>query len=207
MAHTSVCSCCGEDVHPEEQSYHPDLLSCGRCASGKCRKCRSWVRVRKRLQDPTFNMGVREGNAWLAVGVAAPCSASRRCELTSRSARSVQPWRTSQPDHPKPSADVRPAAHAVRLALWRQAQGKPDWQAFHDLQKATAGWVSVPLISSKERMDANSGINAPSCRRFFLKSSSRDRRRPTEAVSPLTAHNRKEVKNSTWFRMISVDGL
>jgi hypothetical protein len=29
----------------------------------------------------------------------------------------------------------------------------------------------------------------------------------TSAVLPRTAHNRREVKNSTWFWMISVDGL
>ncbi len=51
-----VCLCCGADVVPERRSDRPALPFCSRCVSGKCRKCRSWVRVEKWRRDPTFNL-------------------------------------------------------------------------------------------------------------------------------------------------------
>ena len=38
------------------QDYRPALPFCQRCMSGRCRKCWSWVRVRKSESDPTFNL-------------------------------------------------------------------------------------------------------------------------------------------------------
>src|SRR5271156_3466349 len=50
-----ICLCCGEDVDLE-QDYPPVLPFCSHCVSERCRKCRTWVRVRKFERDPTFNL-------------------------------------------------------------------------------------------------------------------------------------------------------
>src|SRR5271163_1066742 len=49
------CLCCREDVD-FEQDYPPVLPFCSHCVSERCRECRTWVRVRKFEQDPTFNL-------------------------------------------------------------------------------------------------------------------------------------------------------
>jgi hypothetical protein len=53
--HMPICLCCGEDVDLE-QDYNPVLPFCRHCVSARCRKCRTWVRVRRFEQDPTFNL-------------------------------------------------------------------------------------------------------------------------------------------------------
>jgi len=47
-----ICLCCGEDVDLE-QDYRLVLPFCSYSVSESCRKCRTWVRVRKFERDPT----------------------------------------------------------------------------------------------------------------------------------------------------------
>ena len=78
-AHMPVCLCCGEDVD-FAQRYHPVQPFCSHCVSERCRKCRSWVRVRKFQRDPTYNLiGRHRGPRIRYGGVAAPNSPGAIC--------------------------------------------------------------------------------------------------------------------------------
>ena len=87
-AHMPVCLCCGEDVD-FEQNYRPVLPFCSHYVSERCRKCRTWVRVRKFQQDPTFNLIGRPRGPRMKCGwVAAPSLPGAICARISPYARS-----------------------------------------------------------------------------------------------------------------------
>jgi len=102
-----VCLCCGADGHLPE---HPSLPFCRRCVSGRCLKCRSWVRVSIwRLNPKAINLIGR------SPGPRMPCGWDCGAKLTTSQMRRhftecpLRPTvREAQQLPPKPNLGGRP---------------------------------------------------------------------------------------------------
>jgi hypothetical protein len=129
-----ICLCCGEDVD-FEQDYRPVLPFCSHCVSERCRKCRTWIRVRKFEQDPTFNLIGRPREPRMKCGWG--CGA----QLTGRN---MQAHFTICPKRPagSPNGDCRTRSSKVKRGRPPGPRMKCGWVVATSLRRVGCDRIS-----------------------------------------------------------------
>jgi hypothetical protein len=105
--------------------------------SGRCRKCWSWVRVRKFEQDPFNFIGLPQGSRmpckWGCGAELTECQMRAHLTIRCEAAGRLRPWRPRREERESYWVDAHRAAQAMWLAPRSATHGEPDAQAFHQV--------------------------------------------------------------------------